>query len=716
MRYVPVLFLLLRCAMVAGPPVTFTFNVGSPCAGNCRPGGIYVRAVTIDAAGYTYLTGNVSVKIPTTPNAFQGTMTTSSCVGGPSGLDLCNDAFVMKLDPYGNIVWATYLGGNGDDYGTAIAVDSSGNIFVAGASFPNVGAMQGSGAINSFPITSGAAFSPPASNVGAPFVTKLSADGSRLIYSTFLPGGVYSSVVVPMAIDSSGNAYVAYQSNPNVPVPTTPGAFQAAPLNHGGPGVVVKVNASGSALIYATYLSGSGPNGAQEYPLSIAVDTSGNAVIGGYTRATNFPLTPNAFDSTNPNDGAIGFLSKLNSGGTALIYSTYFGNSANVVKLDSNGDAYVLAQAVVQSFPVTTGPVPSSVDSAAVTHLSADGSSLVWSMFVPGAASIDLDHVGNIYAAGTNPNAAATVFVERLVPGGVLSGMETLGGPAVEAPGNANPVYDSASLISVAPNGSVVLSGTTMSGAFPGISEPVTEFGFEYVTSFFINATVMNAANYTAGIVAPGEIVTILGYGFGQDIGEVTKAPNGLLPTEYSLVASVMFDEFYAPLIYIQSRQINAQVPWAITGRSSVHMSITVGLGGSFGVPETFGPYTIAVAPSVPGVFYVTNSDGSINSPANPAAHGDFVTLYGTGGGSTSSAGITGGLWSSTPLVSLTLPVTITLGGENAGLIYAGSAPTLLSGFFQVNVRVPQDLPPSGSTPMVVNIGSGQTTVPVAIR
>jgi uncharacterized protein (TIGR03437 family) len=219
------------------------------------------------------------------------------------------------------------------------------------------------------------------------------------------------------------------------------------------------------------------------------------------------------------------------------------------------------------------------------------------------------------------------------------------------------------------------------------------------------------------GVVAPGEIVAILGYGFDQNVGQSTKVgSNGLFPTEWSLVAKVTFDEFDAPLIYVQSQQINAQVPWEIVGRASVQMSVTIGFGGSFGVPATYGPYTVAVAPAVPGVFYVTNSDGSINSSDNPAARGDFVVVYGTGGGLTGPVGITGGRWPDAPLASLTLPVAITIGGETAGVIYSGSAPTLASGFFQINVRIPADLTPSGSTPLALNIGTGQTTVAVAIR
>jgi uncharacterized protein (TIGR03437 family) len=711
MRYVPVLFLLFRCALAANPPVNFTFNAGVTCTGFCLSRGIQIQAVTIDRAGNTYFTGNVNLTtFPATSNAFQRTLTPSECTGPPltEAAPPCNDSFVVKLDPGGNIVWATYLGGNGDDYGTAIVVDTDGNVFVAGASLPSVSAYNDA---NTFPITPGAAFGPPTPPHTGVFVAKLSADGSGLLYSTFLPGAPNSTMIgsppgslVALAIDAGGNAYVTYQSDPSVAIPTTPGAFQAAPQNRNGAGAVLKLNASGTALVYATYLSGAEtfppgrlPNGAADFPMSIAVDGAGNAVVAGTTSAMGFPVTPGAFQTSMTDQENAGFVSKLSGDGSALIYSTYLGGSTTdqvfVVKLDSNGDAYLFGQTSSHDFPGTAGTSFTAPNAGFVTHLSASGSSLVYSVFVPNATSMDLDHVGNVYVSGTDPTATATAFVERLASGGAPSGMETLGGHGVLNDGTS--ASDTAKLVAVAPNGSVVIGGTVASSNFPGITPGMTAAGVAYVSGFFINATVMNAANYVAGVVAPGEIVAILGYGFG--LGGVT------------------FDEFKAPVLYVSGRQINAQVPWEIAGRSSTRMSMQFVLEPHPGGVITYGPFFVAVAPSVPGVFYINNSDGSRNSPFNPAARGDFISVYGTGGGLTNPVGITGGFWPLSPLASLTPPVSITIAGENANVIYSGSAPTLLSGFFQINVRIPADLSPSSAAPMILNIGSGTTTVAVAI-
>src|SRR5580704_2943531 len=134
MRVIPILLLLSRCAMAANPPVNFTFNAGVTCSGICISPAIQISAVTTDAAGNTYFTGNVnSTKLPTTPNVFQPMLASGSCAV-PFTPYPCSDAFVVKLDPQGDVAWATYLGGNGADVGTAVAVDADGNVFIAGSS------------------------------------------------------------------------------------------------------------------------------------------------------------------------------------------------------------------------------------------------------------------------------------------------------------------------------------------------------------------------------------------------------------------------------------------------------------------------------------------------------------------------------------------------------------------------------------------------------
>jgi uncharacterized protein (TIGR03437 family) len=168
----------------------------------------------------------------------------------------------------------------------------------------------------------------------------------------------------------------------------------------------------------------------------------------------------------------------------------------------------------------------------------------------------------------------------------------------------------------------------------------------------------------------------------------------------------VYFDNFAAPIIYAQAEQINAQVPWEIAGQTTTQMRILYN-----GVEA--GAASVPVGAALPGVFYIENSDGSLNSPSNPARAGDYVAIYGTGGGVMSPPGVTGSSWPLAPLSWLTQSVSATVGGETARVLYSGSAPALESGFFQINVQLPADLTAAAQF-LYVTIG-GVTSAPAAI-
>jgi uncharacterized protein (TIGR03437 family) len=165
------------------------------------------------------------------------------------------------------------------------------------------------------------------------------------------------------------------------------------------------------------------------------------------------------------------------------------------------------------------------------------------------------------------------------------------------------------------------------------------------------------------------------------------------LPTQLAGV-QVFFDELAAPLMYVQAGQINAMAPWELAGRMSTQVHVVYN-----GVPTN--AVSPIVYPSAPGLFYlnynsfqgaILNADGSINSVSNPAKPGDVISLFGTGGGPTNPPGITGGYWGTGTNTLLTLPVKAQIGGVNAQVLYAGAAPTLLSGVFQIDVQIPPGL------------------------
>lgn len=300
--------------------------------------------IAVDSAGSAYVTGITnSTNFPTTPGSFQTTF--SGAVN--SGFD---GAFVTKLNPAGSaLAYSTYLAGNAyNSWGLGIAVDLAGSAYVTGMT-----------EAADFPTTAGA-FQPICNtNETDPFVTKLDPSGATLVYSTCLggttdpyPGGVGRGI----AVDSTGSAYVTgYESSSDFP--TTPGAFQPAlGGNSATNAFVAKLNATGAALIYATYLGGN------KYDVAngIVVDSSGSAYIVGYTQSANFPTTSDAYQ-TNLTGSENAFETELSADGSTLEYSTYLGGSGtagdggNGIAIDSIGSVYVVGTTSSTNFPVTPG-------------------------------------------------------------------------------------------------------------------------------------------------------------------------------------------------------------------------------------------------------------------------------------------------------------------------------------------------------------------------
>jgi len=252
------------------------------------------NGIAVDSSGNAYLTGLTSSTNFPTVNPVQ------SANGGTS------DAFIAKINSAGSaIVYSTYLGGGNSDDGVGIAVDSSGNAYVAGetqsTNFPTVNPFQsayGGGRDG--------------------FVTKINAAGSAYVYSTYL-GGSSDDAIKSIALDSAGNAYVAgATASTNFPTATP---IQPANAAAGGYNCfVTKINAAGSALVYSTYLGGSG---GFDVATGIAVDSSGDAYITGVTVSTDFP-TANAFQGTHATDSGVNdaFVTKIRDASQLLNIST----------------------------------------------------------------------------------------------------------------------------------------------------------------------------------------------------------------------------------------------------------------------------------------------------------------------------------------------------------------------------------------------------------
>jgi uncharacterized protein (TIGR03437 family) len=219
---------------------------------------------------------------------------------------------------------------------------------------------------------------------------------------------------------------------------------------------------------------------------------------------------------------------------------------------------------------------------------------------------------------------------------------------------------------------------------------------------------VANGATLTAGAVAPGEIVTIFG-GPGIALGPASGAglqldASGRVATQIGGVR-VLFDGVAAPLTFVNGSQINAVVPYEIAGQTTTQLQVTIQ-----GKPTN--TVTLTVTDSSPGVFAITNQDGSVNSASNPAPPDGVLVLYATGEGQVTPAVATGTV-NSAVFPKPLLPVTVQIGGQGTTLQYAGAAPGFVAGVLQVNVQIPAGV--HGTVPLQLRIGNSVTPTGLSI-
>jgi hypothetical protein len=442
-------------ALVIDPVLVYSTYLGGPAND-------FGRAIAVDAGGSAYVAGDTS------STSFPGI--------GPGSLQSVNaggvDAFVAKLNPAGDaLVYSTYLGGAGTDNAKAIALDGAGNAYLAG----------GTSSAN-FPTTASAWQTLPPSGFTNAFVTKLSASGSALLYSTYLGGTTNQSDARAIALDPGGNAYVTGHTNETT-FPTTTGAYQEmAPANSNAFVAKLDPTRSGPAsLVYSTYLGGT----AQDVGEGVAVDAGGNAYVTGYTQSTDFPAV-GAHQPANGGGAYDAFVTKLNPAGSGPVYSTYLGGSGddlgggsggqnergNPIAVDADGNAYVTGSTTSTNFPTTNAlqPANGGGTDAFVSKLNPAGAGLAYSSYLGGAGldvgtGIAIDAQGSAHVTGrtsssgapplgfptsnaiqgTNAGGTADAFVSQLQPAGnALSYSTYLGGSdfdygqaiAIDAQGN----------------------------------------------------------------------------------------------------------------------------------------------------------------------------------------------------------------------------------------------------------------------------------------
>jgi uncharacterized protein (TIGR03437 family) len=418
-------------------------------------------AIAVDSSGKAYITGRTSSADFRTGSPFQAALYGSS------------DAFVAKLNVTGSaLVYSTYLGGSESDRGVGIAVDASGAAYVTGqtysSDFPTVNALQ--------PFSAGG---------GDAFVAKLNASGSALVYCTYF-GAPKDDAGTAIAVDASGAAYVTGATNSTAGLPDE-GPIPSVTFGEAHV-FVVKLNPAGSAFLYATYFGGSD----FDWPAGIAVGSSGNAYVTGYTSSSNFP-TRNPLQANAAADSDA-FVVKLNIYGSDLIYATYLGSSGAdsglAIAVDASDNAYIAGETSSTNFPRTAGCLQAAlkgVQDAFVAKLNAAGTALVYSTYLGGsgmdsAVGIAVDISGNAYVTGWTssrdfPTASplqgasgggTTAFVAKVNPAGsALASSTYLGGSG----------GDGGQAIAVDTAGNLYVTGWTSSSDFPTASPLQAAFG-----------------------------------------------------------------------------------------------------------------------------------------------------------------------------------------------------------------------------------------------
>jgi len=606
-----------------------------------------------------------------------GTGSTTSIFGTPRQAIALG---AVGTAPYG---YGAALGGNGDDQPAAAAVDPQGNIWI-------VDSTNSDDFILVNPVISQKV---PYRTAG--FVIEMDPTGSQLLFATYLcghqPGDVYSAGLLTshanrIAFDAAGNAYVAGETDEP---------------DFGGGGVdsfgetffyafIVEISPSGK-LIYSTRLGGAfgdcsggssciGKESTYTSVNGMAVDASGNLTVSGVTNSScggDYPYG-SGFVSRGSPDASAGWWTCVGFLGATLYLDMAVDPQGNV---DLFGE-YAPYTGVLESIAST------GVPGLFAAKLSSDGSKLLYSTDLgqspdANAHGIALDSAGNAYLTGTSssaqfpslagvPNLGAD-FVLRLDPSGsqaqtlIRLPAGTIGGP---------PAFDgSGNLLLVSGQSAVLQLRAESAVSTPGV------FGFANAASFAVNRGLY-----------PGVLLSLFGFSLAPAAQSAVPDASGKFPTELGGV-QVLMNSTAAPLLYVGPNQINLQVPFEI-GQSQLYsppIQVQVILPSGtlemqFAESQSLGLFTSGGGPYAAAL----NQDGTVNSAANPAAPGSIVTLFGTGASPWGSGFTDGALASAaTPSSQEMYQIGALVNETWTNILYAGAAPGLIDGVFQLNVQLP---------------------------
>jgi len=668
--------------LVIDPVLVYSTYVGG--SGFDQPAGI-----AVDSTGGTYVAGFTDS--PDFPLAALGSLPTGT-----------NHVFIAKLDPSGShLVYADYVGGSGSDYGYALALDSANEVYVTGntqsSDFPTVNPYQASllGAYNTF-------------------LTRISADGSSLLYSTYLGGDSYDQPS-GIGIDAIGEVHVAgITTSRNFPVVNAyqPTVSPNQGALYGVYGFLTKFSADGSSLVYSTFLGGNsnvtqtcaqGSCWPEPFSLinGIAVDANGDAYVTGNTNTYNFPATPGAYLTTDsaPSDAMIGFVSKFSASGS-LDYSTYlYGTSGAAVQIasiavDSSGSAYVTGTAPSDgTFPITStsicdpGVSLGGCSYAFVTKFDPTGSTLQYSTFlglynfaIPQALVLDQNNDAYVLSTSWSGTFATQNGIEPYTNGADLLVAEIdpvastqLFATFLGASGDDNPAG-----LTTDSTGSLYVAGYTNSSDFP-----VTQGAFQSTIGGGSDAFVVKIGPNSAPAVSVSPFQ--LQYS-SQAVGLTSQAQTVLLRNMGSSPLSIS--------------SVTVSGDFAETDNCGT----SVPAAGSCTLSVTFTPNAVG------------SRSGSILILDNAAGSPHVVNLSGSGSGAVAALSPATLTFSSQPLGTSSSPQILTLNNSGNATLTVGNIQ--VTGDFTQTNNCPATLAPNSSctlnvtfAPTVTGLRTGALTI-----
>ena len=690
----------------------------------------YVYAIAVDSSGNAYVTGQTdSPNFPVTSGAYQ-TVCSASIVPGPPAQNSSNcggadtSAFVTKLNSTGTgLAYSTFLGGYGSyAYATSIAVDSAGRAYIAG----NEDDIYSTGIFGSpvypgFPTSSGAVISgtqPLGGNPQFAFVAAFDPTGAQLLYSTLFGDQNFKCIIgcggptygTGVAVDANDYLYLVGETEAST-LPTTAGVIQPTGAPLGNPanalqiwrGFIAKFNpvtsAGGASLAYSTYLGGKTGN-TGDYISGITIDSASNAYIVGYTNSPDFPVTSGVYSTVCGPNGqtcAAAHVTKLNSTGTAILWSTFVGDSkgdasdtlffTGPIRLDGNGNVYIMGQAG-PGFPLINPVEPAAVGQGAmevvVAELDPTGANLLFSTRIGSGgletsnpAGLAVDLAGDIYLAGntigpgliTTPGAFQTTASNS---GCCYHGFVAKIAPTVLPQINSGGVVNNASygqFPSVAPGSIAALFGTNLT----------------------------NGTSCLPPACNPGVKRWQVGHHDGRGSGHHQRHAR-------------------AHLLRCADA---ARHPDSFRGDGNLGHGLSLrGRAGGH-------PWDRYSGPGFSRHFYRyggwqrrwrDNARGRLRGDHSRIRHmpGELVILYATGLGQVAPAVATGALPAGAS--STVAPVTLTIGGISFIPDFAGLAGCCV-GLNQINARVPAGVSSGNAVPVVLNIGGkSSNTATIAVQ